>query len=90
MEGFGKKVGFGPANRQQLCFAEKILDRGMETRRVINNHFNPNWTEDYGSGGNEEGHLIMLRRNFFVTEVVTGKADVNVKAFMRRIKKILC
>ena len=81
------KPGFGSSNVEQLCFAEKILDRGNETKRVINNFFNPNWTDDYGSGGNEEGHLLLLRYHYFKTEVVMTKADNNVKSFIRRIKK---
>ncbi len=85
--GFGQKVGFGPANLPQLCFAEKILDRGYETKRVVNNFFNPNWTDYYGSGGNEEGHLLLLRYHYFKTEYCLCKADNNVKSFMRRIKK---
>ena len=81
-----KKGAFSEANIVQLCFAEKIEDRGAEARRVINNFLNPNWTEDYGSGGNEEGHLLMMRNHYYKTEFVVKSASTKVNAFLRQLK----
>jgi hypothetical protein len=81
------KGGFSEDNVMQLCFADKIDERGIETRRVINNFLNPNWTDDYGSGGNEEGHLLLMRCHYYRTEFVLKNAKKNVNAFITQIKK---
>ena len=67
---FAASGGFAGANTQQLCFAEKVEERGALSRKVINNFLNPNWTADYGSGGNEEGHLLLMRSNYYKTEFI--------------------
>ena len=82
-----KHGGFSEANIAQLCFAEKIEIRGQETRKVINNFFNPNWPKDFGSGGNEEGHLLLLRKFYHKNEVCEKNARTNVKAFLRQLKQ---
>jgi len=47
---------------------------------------NPIWTDDYGSGGNEEGHLLLMRCHYFKTEYVVKAAKVKVLAFLRQLK----
>jgi hypothetical protein len=84
---FASSGGFAGANTQQLCFAEKIEERGALSRKVINNFLNPNWTADYGSGGNEEGHLLLMRSNYYKSEFILKNAKRNVQAFVTQLKK---
>ena len=81
-----KQEGFAPANVDQLVFAEKIEKVGAECRRVINNFLNPNWTDDYGSGGNEEGHLLLMRTDYYKTVYIVVNARDNVQSFLRQLK----
>ena len=84
---YSNSAGFGQANVAQLCFGDKLEDRGKEQRKVINNFLNPNWTDDFGSGGNEEGHLLMMRFHYYRNEFVPKNVRKNVQAFMTQIKK---
>jgi len=84
---FAKSDGFGADNVDQLAFADKIDERFNVSRKVINNFFNPNWISDYGSGGNEEGHLLLLRNHYYKNEFVIKNTRKNVNAFMTQIKK---
>jgi hypothetical protein len=88
-KGKKKKVnnGFGDDNEDQLSWAKRILARGAAARNDINNFLNQQWTTDYGSGGNEEGHLLMMRKHYHHNEFVKVTATTNVNAAARRAKK---
>ncbi len=50
-------ANFAADNEEQLSFVGTIENRSKKAKKVINIFLNPMWTENYGSGGNMEGHL---------------------------------
>ena len=74
-------------NEQQLKFATYIETRAAKIKLTVNNFLNPNWTEDYGSGGNVEGHLLMMRREYYIDEFVNKIASNRVMSIKRSMNK---
>jgi hypothetical protein len=77
---------FEKENALQLAFGERVEERATECKRVINGFFNPFWTDDYGSGGNEAGHLLMLRKHYHNTEFSSANAKRKVSQYLRDMK----
>ena len=45
------------------------------------------WTDNYGSGGNMEGHLLIMRKEFYKTDFVMKLADNRVNSTVRELRK---
>ena len=85
----GKKTtaDFAAANEEKLAFANTVYNRAIESKKIINNFLNPMWTEDFGSGGNMEGHLLMMRKEYYKSDFVSKTADNRVNSTVRDLKK---
>ena len=79
--------GFASDNPDQLAWAKRIQALGTAAKLEINSFLNPQWTTDYGSGGNESGHLLMMRKHYYCIDYVPSKTVINVNAAVRRTNK---
>ena len=71
-------------------FGSTVITRAKNASSFITNYVNPLWTTDYGSGGNEEGHLRLMRQFIYeeydVKATAKAKVDGAARTFRNRCK----